>query len=137
MRKVLVIALILLVGIAIGAHAGASAAKVTVRNHTDRCAWLTYYKSVPAMPWIAAAANWVRPNGEDVKRFTWIAPGSSPVPAPIPGQVRVRVEFMSNAQCDHPVIKDTSAEKGLLLSGKEEFDFDLSQRKNGYFIGAR
>jgi hypothetical protein len=129
MKKSLVVALVVFVGsvgIATRAHGAASAAKVTVTNNTDRCVWLTYYTSVPAMPWIAAAANWVKPRGaQDVKRFTFFAPQASPVPAPVPGQVKVRAEFMTNAACDHPVKLDTYAQKGLLLTGKEEWSFEL------------
>jgi hypothetical protein len=146
MKKALFLSVVLTVGMSIQAYGFVQMVNTTIRNDSDRCAWITLYVSRPGIPWVTYDAFWVK-SGKPWRQAV-VVPNPLPpitgVPTPVPAEIRVRAEFMSDSACSHPVVKDTSGEKkGIWFSGSPgdpgaspDASFFLNQRKQNYWVSA-
>jgi hypothetical protein len=118
-KKALFVSAVLMAAISTQAFAFVQIINIRMENHSDVCAWITLYQSRPGLPWLDMKAFWIKRGqvlGEKVPIPNPVALVAG-VPVPVPGEVRVRAEFMSTTDCSHPVRRDTSGDKkGLWFS---------------------
>ncbi|HLJ74102.1 MAG TPA: hypothetical protein VKU62_05925 [Thermoanaerobaculia bacterium] len=84
----------------------AFAREIPIRNTSSTCAWVTIYEPRPAGP------PTMRKTRKDIRAY-WIKAGAVKKENWSDGGfgAEVRAEFMTNVNCDHPVLRDISVFK--------------------------
>jgi hypothetical protein len=89
---------------------------LNVTNSSTKCVWVTPYWSRPLFPWAAAfipeAANWLRPGRS--RMYTVVLVDAMGTQA-LQYEVKVRAEFMTDVNCNHPVVGDRSGQNNQIF----------------------
>lgn len=75
--------------------------QVTVINRTNKCAWITIYKST------ALDTTWHKLSSPDASRPQWLKPGETRVSPVNAEQVKVLAEVKEHADCTGGTIRET------------------------------